>query len=123
MAEVMCQTSGVNDVGIRSERCPELPADLSALERMCQPGPREVVDAYADNLRLGGESAKGRTVQHTGAVSFVRGARQTCCFALLGGPARCVVLVVRRSHQPEPNGQSRAQTARGPASKDRWNIR
>src|SRR5690348_16973045 len=64
----MCQAGAVNKVSIAAERGAELPADLSALQRMRQPRARKVSLADLDDLRLGGQPAQRGAVQHPSAV-------------------------------------------------------
>ena len=69
VAEVVGQAGGVDDVGIGAELGADLAADLGHLERVGQPGAREVVLARADDLGLGRQAAKRERVQHPGPVA------------------------------------------------------
>src|SRR5713226_7118381 len=72
--QIMCQARRIDEVGITAQGRPELPADLSALQRMGQPGAREVTRAHLDNLRLGGKPTPRSAVQHPGTVPLERAA-------------------------------------------------
>ena len=67
--DVVGQPGGVDDVGVAAERGGDLAADLGDLERVGQPGAREVVLARHDDLGLVGQPAERVGVQHPGAVA------------------------------------------------------
>jgi len=77
MAEVMGQAGGVDQVRVTAEGSAEFPADLSALQRVRQPGAREVGLPDGDDLRLRGEPAQCGAVQHASAVALERAAART----------------------------------------------
>jgi len=58
VAEVVRQARRVHQVGVAAERRAEFPADLRALQRMGQPGAREVAGPDLDDLRFRGEPAQ-----------------------------------------------------------------
>jgi len=53
VAQIVCQASGVDHVGVAAECLPELPADLRDLVRVRQPGADEVAAAGPVDLGLG----------------------------------------------------------------------
>ena len=71
VAEVVGQARRLDQVGVRAERLAELAADLGALQRVGEPGPREVALARHHDLGLRGQPAQRRRVQHPRAVPFV----------------------------------------------------
>src|SRR3954464_2836239 len=70
MAEVVCETGRLDDVGVAADRGRQVAADLRDLERVGQPVADEVVAGRADDLRLRGQPAKGRRVHDPGSVAF-----------------------------------------------------
>ena len=70
VSEVMRQSGGVDDVRVTAECRAHLPGDLRHLERVGEPGSREVVLAGHDDLGLVREPAEGVRVQHARPVSL-----------------------------------------------------
>ena len=68
MAQVVREAGGVHKVGIAAEGGAELAADLGAFQRVGEPGAREVPGVHGDHLRLRGQPAQRRAVQHPGPV-------------------------------------------------------
>jgi hypothetical protein len=98
--QIVCQAGGVDQVRIAAEGRAELTPDLRALQRVGEPGAREVVRAHFDDLRLGGQAPQGRRVQHPGPVTYERpplvARRGLCPLRRLGHPAVGRVGVVAR---------------------------
>ena len=69
MAEVVREARGVDQVGVGAQRDRELAADLRALQRVGQPGPREVALPDTDHLGPRREPPQRDRVQHPGAVA------------------------------------------------------
>ena len=97
--QIMCEAGRIDEVGITAERRPELTPYLSALQRVGEPGPREVARAHLDDLGLGGKAAQRGTVQYAGAVPL-EGTAPGAARALgrLGCPPRRRVIVVAGCH-------------------------
>ena len=70
VAQVMSQTGRLDQVGVTSQRLPQLTTDLGTLQRVRQPSARKVALPGNDDLRLGREPAQSRTVQNAGAVAL-----------------------------------------------------
>src|SRR5262249_58708802 len=69
VSQAVGQARGVHQVRVTPELGPELPPDLRALQRVGEPGPREVARAHLDHLGLCGEPAQRGGVQHPGPVA------------------------------------------------------
>ena len=72
MPQVVGQARGVHQVGITAEGLAQLPPDLRALQRVGEPGAREVARPDLDDLRLGGEAPQRGGMQHPGPVPHER---------------------------------------------------
>src|SRR5215472_6403250 len=91
VSQVVGQACGVHQVRVTPELGPELPPDLRALQRVGEPGPREVARAHLDHLGLCGEPAQRGGVQHPGPVADEGPAavfRRRVLLPWLGCPAR-----------------------------------
>jgi hypothetical protein len=64
MPDVVGQAGEVHQVRVATQADGHPAADLRDLQRVGQPGPRGLALAGADHLRLVGEAAKRRAVQH-----------------------------------------------------------
>jgi len=85
VAEVVREARRVHQVGVAAERGAEFPADLRALQRMGQPGAREVAGPDLYYLRFRGEPAQRGAVQDPRAITLeIRPAR---ALGRLGRPA------------------------------------
>jgi hypothetical protein len=85
VAQVVRQARRVHQVGVAAERGAEFPADLRALQRMGQPGAREIAGPDLYYLRFRGEPAQCGAVQDTRAITLkIRTAR---ALGRLGRPA------------------------------------
>ena len=77
MADVVGQPGHVDEVGITAQPDRHTAADLGHLQRVGQPGARRLALARPDHLRLVGQPAQGRAVQHprpvTGEIGAVLG--------------------------------------------------
>ena len=76
MPDVVRQPGGIDDVRIAAQRRADLATDLGDLERVGQPGAREVVLARHDDLGLVGQPAERVGVQHPRAVALELAARR-----------------------------------------------
>ena len=112
VAEVMAEAGGVDDVGRQPQRCREFATDLGHLERVRQAVAGEVGGARgAQHLRLGGEPAQRRGVQHPRAIA---GEVVALRAVALGGEARGVRVVVAvgppgRDPRPPPSAATVVQ--------------
>src|ERR1700685_4368973 len=96
----MCQAGSINQVGITAQRGAELAADLGALQRVGQPGPREVARSDLDYLRLGREPAQRGAVQDPGAIALELTAPGAACgLGRLGCPPGRRLAVVAGRHR------------------------
>ena len=77
MADVVGQPGHVDKIGIAAQPDRHAAADLGHLQRVGQPGARRLALARPDHLRLVGQSAQRRAVQHprpvTGEIGAVFG--------------------------------------------------
>ncbi len=74
VAEVVGQARGIDQVRVTAQGRAEFPADLRALQRVGQPGAREIGLADLDYLGLGRQPPQRRAVQHPGPVPLERAA-------------------------------------------------
>src|ERR1017187_9945688 len=99
--QILSQTGGVDQIRIAAERRAELAADLRALQRVGEPGPREITRADLHHLRLGRQPAQGRGMQDPGPIPLERpapdGAWRAGPVGWLGPPAGRGVRVVARA--------------------------
>jgi len=72
VAQVVRQSSGLDDVGLAAQGPREVPRHLGHLEAVGQPVAHEVVGLRPDHLGLGRQPAGGRGVHHPGAVALER---------------------------------------------------
>jgi len=74
MAQVVGQAGRVDEVRVAAQGGAELAADLAALERMRQPGPRDqCLHAHGfDDLRLARKASQRTTVEHPRPVALER---------------------------------------------------
>ncbi len=86
MPDVMREAGGVDQVRIRAEGTGQSPADLCGLQRMGEPGTREVVVERADDLCLAGQPAQCAGVQDTRAVPLEPGSIVGCTLLTLLAP-------------------------------------
>jgi hypothetical protein len=95
MADVVGQAGGVDQVGVAAEGGAKLAADLRALQRVGEPGPREVRRPGPDHLRLRRQPAQRGAVQDARAVALE--GRAPGALGRLGRPALGVTRTVRHS--------------------------
>ena len=74
MADVVRQPGQVDQIGIAAQPDRHPAADLGHLQRMSQPGARRLALTGPDHLRLVGQPAQRRAVQHPRAVAGEIGA-------------------------------------------------
>ena len=108
VAEVVREAGRLDQVGVAAERLAELAADLRALQRVGQPGAREVALPRHDDLGLRGEPAQRRGVQHPRAVALVRRAARP--LGRLLDPALLAPALARR-HGLIPRSEPRVGAA------------
>ena len=106
VADVVGEARGVDDVGVGPEVLGHAPPDLGDLERVRQPGARHAGDlgvlVGTDDLRLAGEAAQRRRVQHPSPVA---GEGRAPVAARLGRLVEQARGAVREGAHPSPGSE------------------